>query len=295
MAQWNSVGYVGVGTWLKDCKSLFEVVGLASSDGQWINTTNRLPVSIDSGATFSLGAGSTLSISGFGTGAVSAQPFGLGIAKGEVAGHSSINKFGFNPDMGGGSSLETIWDGSNLYPWITTAGTLSVTGSGGTCLVQGLDADYNEVSESITFGTTGIQTFYRVHRASVTELDSGSVNTSDIDIQRSGTTVARISAYRGQTLMALYTIPAGKTGYLNKIHFGTEEPDKKGFFFIVTRHNGDGQGVFQTKGFFGADQSVDYEYTVPLKFLEKTDIEIRADIQTSEGASAMFDLIIVDN
>ena len=40
MAIWNS----GIGTYLKQETTLFEVMGIASSDGQYISTDNRFPV-----------------------------------------------------------------------------------------------------------------------------------------------------------------------------------------------------------------------------------------------------------
>ena len=38
-----------------------------------------------------------------------------------------------------------------------------------------------------------------------------------------------------------------------------------------------------------------YQYPVPLRFEEKTDLEIRADSGNTCGGNAMFDLILVDN
>jgi hypothetical protein len=62
-----------------------------------------------------------------------------------------------------------------------------------------------------------------VNRAFIT--DTGSTNAGDIDIEAAaagGTVVARITEGHGQTLMAVYTVPAGKTGYLLKINTSAE-------------------------------------------------------------------------
>ena len=48
------------------------------------------------------------------------RDFYLEVAKGNIPGHSSINKFGNNPAVAT-SSTETIWSGSNLYTFPTTA------------------------------------------------------------------------------------------------------------------------------------------------------------------------------
>ena len=223
------------------------------------------------------------------------EPFDLHVARGYIQGHGHVNKFGFNPDMGGGGSLETIWDGSNLYTYATSAAVVSVAGTdNGSITIEGLDANYVSVTENVSIGAVTTQEFYRINRAYVTNLASGSINSANINMNIDGNLRSRITASRGQTLQAVYTVPAGHTAYLKNVHFGTEEADKKGFFILASRHVNDG-GVFNTKGFFGADQSVDYEYTIPLKFEEKTDIEVRADIQSSEGASAIFDMILIKN
>ena len=51
--------------------------------------------------------------------------FFLAVAKGDFTGYSKISKFGRNPGVKS-ADYESIWDGSNLYPWPTAAETLSV-------------------------------------------------------------------------------------------------------------------------------------------------------------------------
>jgi len=93
--------------------------------------------------------------------------------------------------------------------------------------------------------------------------------------------------------MAVYTIPAGKTGYLLKLH-GTVDKNQDAIFRLVSRDFG--TTVFNVKGQFGVfANSFDYDYPVPLVFSEKTDIEVRADAGNSMGGGALFDIILVDN
>ena len=54
--------------------------------------------------------------------------FGLEIAKGNVANHSAINKFGENPDIDTGST-DTIWDGGGVYVPPTVARVHNVASS----------------------------------------------------------------------------------------------------------------------------------------------------------------------
>jgi hypothetical protein len=70
------------------------------------------------------------------------------IASGAVTGHSHINKFGYSDSI---ASLSTIWDGSNIYTYSTSAGAVTVTSSstddaGAVIEVQGLDSSYHLVS-----------------------------------------------------------------------------------------------------------------------------------------------------
>ena len=109
------------------------------------------------------------------------------IAKGRVLGTSHINKFGYSEDVG--SSFSTIWDGSNVYTYITTAGTATVTSGtpasddGGTVLVQGLDSSFNPVEETLTIGgAAGAVLFYRVFRAILQTANTGDVNVDDITV-----------------------------------------------------------------------------------------------------------------
>ena len=84
----------------------------------------------------------------------------LNVSRGKVRGTYHIIKFGENLDVDG--SMETIWDGGGLYTYLTNAATVTVTstdnddaasGTGArTVTVEGLDANYNQVSETLTVG-----------------------------------------------------------------------------------------------------------------------------------------------
>ncbi len=60
MAIWNS----GIGTYLKQETTLFEVMGIASSDGQYISTDNRFPVDSTFPDDAVISIGNTVSVSG---------------------------------------------------------------------------------------------------------------------------------------------------------------------------------------------------------------------------------------
>lgn len=219
------------------------------------------------------------------------------IAAGDVSGYSHINKFGYT----GGTSVSTgtIWDGNTagqFYPY-PAAGVVTVTSSdtandnGETVEIQGLDSNYNPAIETVTVGgAAGATSFIRIFRARMVS----NTNVGIITINQGGSLAAQISAGNGQTLMAVYTIPAGKTGYLLKFQGSMDKSNADTIFKLFSRPWDN--GAFNLKGQWGTQggNPVTYDYPVPLVFTEKTDIKV--DIAAGNvGAGAIFDIILVDN
>ena len=258
MAIWNKLTQA----YLTGNKTLFEAFMLADKDGNIINT---------------FGSASNIPI-----------------AAGLVDGYSHINKFGHTGDDINGTT--TIWDGSNgVYTWPTAAGVVSVasgTQSGETVVVEGLDVNYNIISEETTIGGTTTAEFYRIYRAYMT----GDTNESDVTFQIGGTTYAIILADNGQTLMTTYTVPAGKTAYLMQLTCTMDKTNAPTFFRLMSRPVDNGT-AFNIKSQLGSQggNPVNFEYAVPLVFPEKTDIKVDVITQGSVGCGATYDLILVDN
>ena len=208
-------------------------------------------------------------------------------------GLSHINKFGYTGDDVNGTA--TIWDGNGttaIYPY-PAAGVVSITSTSGSDTgeaveVQGLDGDFNEATETINVGSTGTTTFSRVFRARKVS----ATNVGTVTINVGGALAAQIRPGNGQTLMAVYTIPAGKTGYLLQFQ-GSSDKQTAVQFKLFARQLLDG-GAFNLKGQWGVQGGnvVTYDYKVPLVFAEKTDL--RVDIVTGNncGGGAIFDLIL---
>jgi len=220
------------------------------------------------------------------------------IAAGIVDGYSHINKFGYRDSFP--STFQTIWDGTIDYIYslsgaISAVADTPATDDGGTVEVQGLDQNYNAVTETLTIGgAASTAQFVRVFRARMVTANTGLTNVDEIRIQSVGgsTDEAIIKAGAGQTLMAVYTVPAGKTGYLLKIN-GSIDANNNALFRLYTRPFG---GAFNVRGQFGVFASgFNYDYPVPLRFEEKTDIEVKALSQNNVGGGAIFDIILKDN
>lgn len=235
-----------------------------------------------------------------------AFPFGVGIAKGAFPNLSGIQKFGYNPDIA--STEEVIWNpgGSVTYP--TTAAVIEIdstsaddisTGTGArTIELQGLDANYNLQIETVTLDQTdsaglhGISTntFIRLFRARVATAGSGGVNAGVITCTIGGNTMAQIPANAGQTLQAIYTVPAGKRAYLLSVHSGTSK-EKEITLGLYAKPFGNG---FNLKVYETFRSRLDRKYDIVEYFDEKTDIELRAKADATTGISGGFELLLED-
>ena len=209
-------------------------------------------------------------------------------------GQTHVNKFGYTGTDVNGTA--TIWDGNGTfasypYPSADVVDIIWTTASdnGKAVEVQGLDGDYNQVTETINVGSTGTTTFSRVFRARMVS----ETNVDEIGIRIGGSLAAEIIAGNGQTLMAVYTIPAGYTGYLLKFQ-GSSDKSTAVQFKLFSRSFG---STFNLKGQWGTQGGnvVTYDYPVPLRFEEKTDLKIDVTTGNNCGCGAIFDVLLVRN
>lgn len=234
----------------------------------------------------------------------------LNVSRDKVRGAYHIIKFGENLDVDG--SMETIWDGGGLYTYLTSAGVLTVTSTDGddaaagtgarTVTVEGLDANYNQVSETLTVGGgAGSVEFFRVFRAFVATSGSSGTNEGTISIAQGATTLAQIRTVGtpsltglGQTFMSIYTVPAGYTGYIFDWNVSTAKAD--GDVFLVKRGHND-NGTWRSQDVMHTNQnSIERNYKFPLKIEEKADIEVRALSPTNNmKCAATFCILLVQN
>jgi len=226
------------------------------------------------------------------------EDFTLAVARNDISDANNVHKYGFNEGVG--TSWETIWEQGGAVTFVTTAavvgipsGSQSASNDGVKITVEGLDENYNEQSEEITLDSSGdatsTNTFIRVNRAFV----SGSTAlAADVDIEIGTTTVAHVDADHQQTLQNIYTVPAGKTAYVKKVHCSTATKNKEVKIRIWAREDG---GVFRTRDIFGIFQEAfekDFDYS--LSFGEKTDIQIQGLAESNNTkVSAGFDMVIV--
>jgi len=231
---------------------------------------------------------------------------GLSIAKGDVVGTTSMSKFGQNEDIGN-AVYEDIWDGGGTYPYPADS-TAPITHIYSTVAetqdieVQGLDVDGILTVQTITLTGTAVSILstplWRVFRMK----NMGTVNNAGIihaTDSLKAVSYAQIQVGNNQTLMALYTIPSGKTGYLqqgtNSIVGTVRTYSISGKLFM--RQFG---GVFQLKRTFGlATDGTSYmvmPFPVPGAIPEKTDIRVSAISSIAGGGlNTTFELVLIDN
>ncbi len=246
------------------------------------------------------------------------EPFELQVSRGQIAFHEFVHKFGFNSSVS--TSLATIWLQGGLYSYLGSASTLYIsssstddTGAGTgarTVTVSGLDNNFDEKIETVTLnGQAGVElngsTWFRVNRIVVNTAGSGGANAGVLYVGTEATPsggvptnkYATVGIGDNQTLMMTYTIPRGYTAFITqKDVSASSSAGKFAILSLVARPFG---GVFNVKDrVLSSEGYSTISYPYPLKFTEKTDIEIRAQADSSGGTvtvSAALDIILIQN
>jgi hypothetical protein len=232
------------------------------------------------------------------------EDFGLKVAKEKVTGHKSVHKFGAVQAMSQ-NQTGTIWDvNDTAYPWssFSTASLLTIpavnaSDTGKTVTIVGLDENYNEQTENVVVSSsassTTTNTFIRVYRAYVGD---GTTNVGDILIQVSSTTVCKITAGKGQTLMAIYTVPAGYTGYIMQGTATCQAGADATVDMFVRYFGQDSFRVRHSLEVSGTGGQYSYKFFSPVKLPEKSDVDIRGTMRSNNARiTAAFDVILQNN
>lgn len=249
-------------------------------------------------------------------GLVSDPDFIIKVAQGLVPGYSIVEKFGKNADIDG--PVEAVWGGGGDYTGFdaTAAETVTVvssdtndtaTGTGAqTVELFGLDGAGAEITETVSLSgatpVTSTKSFLRCYRAVVRSAGSGDENAGVITIAQSVTVAnvfAIIAVGDNQTMVAAYTIPAGKTGYL--MGWGANFVNKTtGVSEVEIRIRPPGE-TFQLReaSSIHADGASRFDRKFILTkgpLAPLTDIKIMADSSVVNiGVGANFSILLVDN
>jgi hypothetical protein len=241
--------------------------------------------------------------------------FELQVARGQIQGHRNVTVFGFNDDVD--QTQVSVWPLPSLITFPSAALQMTVSstsandtsaGTGArTVVVQGLDANYNEVTETVTMnGQTAVtmtNALLRVNYAYVATAGSGNSAAGNIYIG-TGTVTAGVPATAydiikfdyNTTTTGSYTIPAGYTAYVSQGLFSTGQPS--GTTQVQGRLLTRGlNNIRMTAALTTLNNGVaNYVFEYPLAVPEKTTIEATAIASANNNAvSSMFIILLVKN
>lgn len=250
--------------------------------------------------------------------------FGVDIAKGEVPGHTVIQKFGRNNAVSS-SFVPICLSGFYRTPISNTALEVVSTDVDDTFLGAGARTIYYEglqvqsgslvvVSDVVELdGTTPVALpdslirLYRWYVASSGTYASQSAGShqGDITIQESGagnvwSKIENNGFPRAQSQIGSYTVPTGYTAYVSKISYSVES-DKEADILMFKR-----EGVLNTSAPYNAMNLVTeinsatgnytVEYRTPLKFEEETDFGFLGKLKANTGPMTVdFEIKLVQN
>jgi len=216
------------------------------------------------------------------------EDFDLQIARGQIQGHSTLNIYGYQTAVA--TSFIPVWENATVYTYPVAATQMHLAGSSGdtaSIVIQGLDANYNMISETLVLNgataVTTVKSYLRINsmRVSVGSATnpSGVVTLKDL----TDTTIyAQINAGVGRTQAAIYTVPAGYTYYLSRIDINTSLNGNN--FATYQNKTTDVNGVVLLTQ--QAPFAINYhtQRVMPRPFAEKTDIQLQCKVNSSTGA-----------
>ena len=241
------------------------------------------------------------------------EDFALQVSRGQIPGHRSVTVFGYNGDVD--QTEVTVWPYAGLMSHPAAAIQMKVSSSNAadasagtgarTVLIQGLDASFNEISETVTMnGQTAVTTtnsYLRINYATVATAGSGQSAAGDIYIG-TGTVTAGVPATvydlikfnYNDTVTGHYTIPAGYTGYLMQGMFSAGQAS--GSTSIQGRLlSSTADGIRRTTAVVTLNNgSADYAFEFPIAIPEKTDIEATAiGSANNNSCASMFVIMLI--
>lgn len=238
------------------------------------------------------------------------------ITMGKRAGYENIALVAHNDTVG--TTEETLWDEGGNITFPATAATVTLSSSsandtnaaGTGCrkvFVNGLDASYNSVSETVNMnGTTAVTTvnsYLRLSNGSLVCTEAGSslgnegiiyAGTGTVTAGKPATVYNLINTGESQSHVGAYTVPAGKTAVFAALFF-TVDGNKSAEIFLK------GKGSLATDPWhtltsFNITGAIGPDPTFGMKFTEKTDLVMSAVMASGSGNVKVTGLLtLIDN
>ncbi len=246
-----------------------------------------------------------------------ATDFLLEVAKGNIPGHSVIQKFGRNFNIGTATDPQDCWSQGGTYTYLSSAQTLyassSDAGDSQEITVEVLNSSWSWETRTVTLsgqsqvvipGGTAIRVS-RAYNDDNTNI-AGDIYIAETDTLTGGVpdTASKIKAkidnLYDQTLMAVYSVPASKTacilGWYSSIE-GTSPAGLKVELSLRVREFGKIFRVQHTHSLLADGTSyIQHLFKAIPKYPAKSDIMVVIDRVSTNGAdvAAGFDIILVD-
>ena len=231
------------------------------------------------------------------------EPYELQVARGNVPGALVNNVFGFNTAVG--TTFIAPWElaASTQYVFPSSAVVMALVSSSASdtavqVLVNGLDADYVAISETITLnGTVAVNTTKSYLRIN-SMVTVGTTNAvGNISLTNGGVTYGYIAIGVGRTQMAQYTVPAGSSFYLERINAWSATSTGASKYLRFRNRVQTSTGVtYDVAQATFSDTPLEVYRDYPFKYSEKTSIQFQvlSSSGTNEVAIAV-EGVLIDN
>jgi len=243
------------------------------------------------------------------------EPFDLQVSRGQVDGHTYLFQFGQAATV---TTNQSVWANTGVYAFPAAATVMKISsasandtaaGTGArTVFISGLDASYNPISETVSLsGQTAVNTtnsYLRINDFYV--LTCGSGNTAaGIIYAGTGAVTTGVPAtiyslmpvaYNAQT-QAIYTVPAGYTAYITSYTFTSNNTTANticsGFLYVYLY--GNNFPTIEASARFNAGGIFDRHFDCPLKFAEKTDLDMHVSAGATGQMTGEMHIVLVKN
>lgn len=221
------------------------------------------------------------------------EPFELQVSRGQISYHSVVNIFGTATAIG--TSYRTPWElaNTNALPLISTASQLDVASSDAAdtsqvVQLQGLDADYNQITENISLnGTSTITTTQSFKAINAFVTISGNC-AGNVTAKISSVVYAQITAGAGRNQAAIYTVPAGFSFYLARIDAFSATATGASKYVTFNNKNTFSDGRVFNVATTTFAQRMDIMRILPFKVPAKTTLEFQAKLNSSTAEVGIF-------
>lgn len=225
-----------------------------------------------------------------------------------IPGTSIFNKFGYNPDVDT-AAVEDVWTFGGTYVFPSNSGeAITITSNNAadnqTIAIIGLDENFAERTVQATLdGTNDVAVsglWSRVNRALNTD-SSEFAGTVLINDAATGLVVfSEILAADQQTNSTIFTIPAGKTGFVKFFSSSMNRSGGATSNAILRFKIRDFGSVFRTSVRFGLLKSggsiLTTENVVPGSIPGKSDIKLTAEVDANDSdISAFYSMVLIDD